>query len=156
MEANKTSQKGSPAGNPPDGLSRERMASVCGTVVRYLETSKRYLSPDFCLWELAREVGISARVVSVSINRYMGRNFYEFINRIRIEEAKRLLREAADGDAKVNIAETGSKSGFSSRSIFFARFRDCEGMTPGKWMNIHRGGDTDRENLKQKVIIQHK
>jgi AraC-like DNA-binding protein len=148
-EEHKTSSKGNPSGNPPDGLSRERMASVCATVVRYLETSKRYLSPDFCLWELAREVGISPRVVSASINRYIGRNFHEFINRIRSEEAKRLLREAAAGDAKVNIAEIGAKSGFPSRSLFFARFKDCEEMTPGKWMNSHRSGDMDMENLKR-------
>ena len=66
----------------------------------------------------------------MSINRYLGQNFYQLINRIRVEEAKRILREAAESDTPVNITEIGAQSGFGSRTSFFMCFARYEGMSP--------------------------
>jgi hypothetical protein len=107
-EHNKTSRKDNPAGNTPDRWSSERMASACATVVRYPETDKRHLPSDFCLRELAGEPGISVKAASEYIHCCMERNFHGFIHRIRTGEAGRLLCEAAAGDAKVSIGETGT------------------------------------------------
>jgi AraC-like DNA-binding protein len=150
MEKREYLQQDTPDSSQSDVLSRERMESVCRTAIQYIETGKCYLSLNFCMWELVRETGISSKIISASINRYIGRNFYEFINRIHTEEAMLLLREVAAGGAKVNVDDIGARSGFTSRNVFFARFREYEGMTPGKWMSIHRSGDTDMENLKRK------
>lgn len=127
-----------PGGNhPPEALSREKMESICRTAIRYLETSRRYLSPDYCIWELARETKTSAKQLSASINRHLGQNFFRFINNLRIEEAKRILREAAEDDTPVNISEVGRKSGFNSRTSFYRCFTGYVKMTPGQYMALH-------------------
>ena len=47
-------------------------------------------------------VGLSPNVVSQAINECAGVNFFDFVNRYRVEEAKRLLEEAAKSDASDN------------------------------------------------------
>ena len=138
MESRHNNQTVASGNQPAETLSIEKMEAVCHTVVQYLETSKRYREPDCCLWQLARETGISSKIISLSINRYMKRNFFEFINRIRLEEAKTLLREAAQTGKKITVDEIGARSGFSSRSTFFLRFARYEGMTPKTYMKQHK------------------
>ena len=82
-------------------LSTRQMAEYCQRIVAYLETEKRYREPGYSLWELSRDTGISTKIISKSINGYMGRNFYDLINRMRIEEAKKMaerMNKTADAD----------------------------------------------------------
>ena len=77
----------------------------------------------------------------------MGRNFYDLINRMRIEEAKKMLREMAATNSRLMIEEVGVQSGFRSRSVFFTRFNGYEKMTPRKYMSMFekkREGDAER------------
>ena len=114
------------------------MAACCKRVVHYLKTEKRYTQPSYSLWELAHELDMTIQLISRSINKYMGQNFFQFINRMRVEEAKRLLRNAAKSEKKVSFEEIGTKSGFNSRSTFFSLFKKYEGITPGKYMMLNQ------------------
>lgn len=115
-------------------VTKETMAACCKRVVNYLKTEKRYTQPSYSLWELARESGMTTKLISASINAYMGQDFFELLNRMRIEEAKCLLRAAAKSAEKVSVDEIGTKSGFNSRSTFFSCFKKYAGMTSGKYM----------------------
>ena len=128
-------------------LSTRQMAEYCQRIVAYLETEKRYREPGYSLWELSRDTGISTKIISKSINGYMGRNFYDLINRMRIEEAKKMLREMAVTNSRLMIEEVGVQCGFRSRSVFFTRFNGYEKMTPRKYMSMFekkREGDAER------------
>ena len=118
-------------------VPKEKMAACCKHVVHYLKTEKRYTQPSYSLWELAHESRMTTKLISASINTYMGQDFYELIGRMRVEEAKRLLREAAKSDEKVSLEEIRARSGFNSRSTFFSRFKEYEGITPGKYMILN-------------------
>lgn len=118
-------------------VTKEKMAACCKRVVHYLKTEKRYTQPAYSLWELARESGMTTKLISASINAYMGQDFFELLNRMRVEEAKRLLRAAAKSAEKVSVDQIGAESGFNSRSTFFACFRTYTGMTPGKYMILN-------------------
>lgn len=115
-------------------ITKEMMVACCKRVVHYLQTEKRYTQPSYSLWELAHESGMTTKLISASINAYMGQDFYELMGRMRVEEAKRLLRAAAKAAEKVSVDEIGTASGFNSRSTFFACFKKYAGMTPGKYM----------------------
>lgn len=118
-------------------VTTERMAACCKRIVHYLKTEKRYTQPAYSLWELAHESGMTVRLISRSINRYMGQDFFELINRMRVDEAKRLLRKASKSGKKVSIEKVGMQSGFNSRSAFFSIFKKYEGITPGKYMMLN-------------------
>jgi AraC-like DNA-binding protein len=52
---------------------------------------------------------------------------------MRVEEAKRLLRESQ----KYTIDSVHPQCGFSSRTTFFFVFRKVEGITPNQWIKIN-------------------
>ena len=121
-----------------DTCDKDRMESCCRRIVSFMETERRYLRTNYSIWELSRDVGIFAKFISHSINSYMQRNFFELLNRMRVEEAKRILRMAAESGEKPKMERVARGRGFNSRSSFFTRFNDYEGITPVKFMNLFK------------------
>lgn len=115
-----------------DAMPLDEMKAVCENASAYLSESKAYLRPDITLSAFAKEAGISSRVLSRSINGYMKVNFFEFINRMRVEEAKRLLPELETKG--YNIDSIYEECGFRSRSTFFFVFKKMEGVSPAVWL----------------------
>ena len=118
-------------------MTEEEMKDVCTCASRYLKESKAYLRPDISLAIFAKEAEIPQRVLSRAINGYMQINFFDFINRQRVEEAKRqLLTLEISG---YSIDSIYSECGFRSRSSFFMVFKKIEGETPASWLEKERG-----------------
>lgn len=66
-----------------------------------------------------------------------GMNLREFINQIRIEEAKRLLLTT-----NLSVSEVAGLSGYENISYFSTVFRKYTGMSPIDWRNLEiSGGD---------------
>lgn len=118
-------------------MTRQQMEECCRHIIEFLEREKSFCRPDYSIWELKRDLGISIKAISTSINGYMGRNFFELLNRMRIEESKRIMRLLAESGGKAKMDDISRKSGFKSRSVFFARFSEYEGITPRKYMNLY-------------------
>lgn len=108
------------------------MQEVCDQALKYMQETKAYLHPDISLALFAKEIKIPQRTLSRAINGYLGYNFFEFINRMRIEEAKRLLLELDVKD--YNIDSVYSDCGFRSRSTFFLVFKKMTGKSPVAWL----------------------
>ena len=80
--------------------------------------------------DLAAMAGTNRTYVSNAINQQLGLSFSEYINRLRIEEAKRLIRES---DGKMVMAAVAEESGFAGEATFYRHFRQLEGKTPMEW-----------------------
>ncbi len=113
-------------------IDDRQMTEICERASRYLEESKAYLRPDISLAIFAKEINTPQRTLSRSINRCMGCNFFEFINRMRVEEAKRLLLQLDVKD--YNIDSIYTNCGFRSRSTFFLVFKKMTGKSPIAWL----------------------
>ncbi len=113
-------------------MSDGQMKEICDTASRYMEESKAYLRPDISLALFAKEVNIPQRSLSRAINGLMGCNFFEFVNRMRIEEAKRRLRAFNTSDYSIDSIYT--ECGFRSRSTFYMVFKKITGKTPAAWL----------------------
>ncbi|MGI9545456.1 MAG: helix-turn-helix domain-containing protein [Cyclobacteriaceae bacterium] len=94
----------------------------------HLEKVKSYLNPELTINQLADQLEVPARQLSTLINSELGQTFFDLINRYRIEEAKRQLRET--GDQKLTILEVMYKVGFNSKSSFNTAFKKYTGTTP--------------------------
>jgi AraC-like DNA-binding protein len=71
--------------------------------------------------------------ISRLINDEFGVNFNEFVNKYRIEEAKKLLES---NESKLFTMEhIAEKSGFGSVNSFTRVFKEFEGITPGQFKN---------------------
>jgi AraC-like DNA-binding protein len=94
-----------------------------------MRSQKPYLMPDITLDVLADTLSISARDLSMIINRHFDNNFYEFINSYRIEEAKKLLRDHKDK----TVTDIYLEVGFNSKSVFNTFFKKIVGSTPTQY-----------------------
>jgi ligand-binding sensor domain-containing protein/AraC-like DNA-binding protein len=96
-----------------------------------MEEEKPFLDPSLQLPELAGKLGLSVHQLSQVINDGFGRNFREFINSLRIEEAKRLLTDPRSREYK--LLTVAFESGFNSKATFNQVFRKLTGTTPSEY-----------------------
>lgn len=87
-----------------------------------------YRDPALSLGKLAEECGLSTHQASTAINACSGGNFYDWLNRHRVEEAKRLLQESDE-----TVANVCYRAGFNSKSTFNSAFRRHTGQTPSEF-----------------------
>jgi AraC-like DNA-binding protein len=93
-----------------------------------MQENKPYRDPELTLEQLATRLSLKPRVLSQVINEIIGQNFYNFINRYRIQEASRLLTNPKD--KKITILEVLYEVGFNSKSSFNTLFKKYMGLTP--------------------------
>lgn len=94
----------------------------------HMEQEKPYLQHSLTIDHLAEQVGMSTRLLSSIMNRHFNRNFFEFINQYRIEEAKRLLAQQG-----MNVLDILYAAGFNSKSTFNMLFKKSVGMPPSDY-----------------------
>lgn len=97
--------------------------------------NKAFLNPDITLDKLAESLSIPAKDLSMLINRHLGVNFYEFINKYRIDEAKQML--VADEHKNTTITDIYFSVGFNSKSVFYTFFKKFENTTPSQYKKQH-------------------
>jgi len=107
-------------------VSLEKISAIENVI----HSKKLYLDSNMNLKIFSEHVGLKPREVSNVINSHYGVNFFEFINRFRVEEAKRLLMIENSADSVLDILY---KSGFNSPSAFHRIFKRFEGVTPSTY-----------------------
>lgn len=112
-------------------MSPGQMKEICNKVMEYLAVSKAYTNPALSLTMLAQATGIHHKNISVAINRYLHKNFFDLINGMRVEKVKRRLLALNDN---YTIESVAADCGFRSRSTFFAAFKKATGKTPTQWV----------------------
>ncbi len=101
------------------------------TLLGYMESEKPYLNPSLSLGDLEEALSIPYRFLSQTINNSFNQNFYDFVNRYRIQEVKRLLKN--NEDDRQTIIEVAYEAGFNSKSAFNKAFKKQVGMTPKEY-----------------------
>ena len=90
---------------------------------------KGYCKNGVTIDDVANQIYTNRTYISSHINERCGCTFRDWINQLRIEEAKQLMTEHDD----MTIQEVALAIGFSSGSHFAQLFSDKEGVTPSKW-----------------------
>nr|WP_320144864.1 helix-turn-helix domain-containing protein [uncultured Cohaesibacter sp.] len=103
-------------------------AHVLAEFHRVLKERHLYRDPDLTLERLARRVGIPGRQISQAVNRRLGRNVSQEINRWRIREAQALLEQSDR-----SVTEIMFECGFQTKSNFNTTFRSVTGLSPSDW-----------------------
>ena len=104
-------------------------AAYRATLEAWLEKEKPYLNPDFQLTDLRQVLPLNRTYLSQLINAQYGCSFYQWVNDLRIKEAKRLMTEQPE----MTIEEVSKQCGFSYRRNFSRTFVEITGMTPSEW-----------------------
>lgn len=115
----------------PKRLSAEQVTSLSAQLSSLMEKDKLFLDNDLNLPTVAEKLGISIHEASFLINETAKDNFYNFINRYRVEEAKKLL--TSPKMAELNILGIAFASGFNSKTTFNTTFKKIAGISPSQY-----------------------
>lgn len=111
-----------------DGDGQERGEVAFSEIDNYIVKSQKFLDPQLSLESLSEELNKSTSSLSKLMNAHAGSNFTDYINKYRVEEAKKLL---GDPDfLAYTIVAIGLECGFNSKSTFYMAFKKFTGMTP--------------------------
>ena len=100
--------------------------------IRHLmEEQRLYTNVDLKVSDIAVLLGTNSRYVSDCIKASEGCTFSQFVNKYRLEHAKRRLRERPD----MKLSSIWAETGFASEQSFHRTFKQDTGLTPREWKN---------------------
>jgi len=97
----------------------------------YMKSSKSYLNPDLSLPQLAAELNISSHYLSQVINEQFNLNFFDFVNRYRVEAFKEKIKDPEFRN--YSLLGIAFECGFNSKSAFNRIFKQVTGLTPSQF-----------------------
>jgi len=121
------------------GLTEAAIHSLFAKLSHLMESEHLYRNADLNLDTLAHRLNASKHHVSQVINACTEDTFFDYVNRLRIEEANHLLAEHPRSD--FNIIEVAYAVGFNNKVSFNTAFKKVTGITPTEFR--HQNGRTD-------------
>ncbi len=100
----------------------------------FIKKSKKYLLPKYTLQNLSLDTELGSSTLSLIINNIAGKSFTDYLNEMRVEQAKSLLLDL--DYSNYTITSIGLESGFNSKSTFYTVFKKHTGYTPVEFKNI--------------------
>ena len=119
------------AAGPKETTPTEKSADL-ERILTYIDTEKPYVQVDFSLHDISLAVNIPRIRVSNCFNKELNTSFPAYRNKLRVAHAISLLRRGAH--LTTSIEGIAERSGFKSKSIFYAAFKEEYNMTPTEWM----------------------
>ncbi|MEQ9425930.1 MAG: helix-turn-helix domain-containing protein [Cyclobacteriaceae bacterium] len=116
------------AGKTHDKKDYSDMASK---LTEAMEKQHMYRHPELKLRTLEDELKITPKEISATLNHHFKKNFYEFVNSYRVNDAMRRL-ESAEFD-HLTIEAIAYQSGFNSKASFHRIFKEHIGIAPGSF-----------------------
>jgi AraC-like DNA-binding protein len=120
-----------------NAVTDAELLSINKKLIEIMEKERPYLDPDLTLPELAKRIDVSRNHLSNVINQVHKVNFYQFINRYRVEEVKRLMRDPENKHIK--LLSLAYDAGFNSKASFNRIFKQMTNMTPSEYYEKKKG-----------------
>lgn len=104
------------------GLSWEKLKSV-------VVSEKYYIRAEINIEDMAKYLKVGRTTLSGYINKEENMSFHTWINILRIEEAKQLIRNNRD----MSVMQIAEQIGYSESSHFSRQFKQITGESPSVW-----------------------
>ena len=116
---------------PVPGPEAQADAGLLARVVRALEQNELYKDPELTLDALARHLGLTPNVVSLTINAGLRQSFSDLVNGYRLAEVKRRL--LTPDARRLTVLALALEAGFNSKTTFNRVFKEKTGLTPKEY-----------------------
>lgn len=118
------------------GLNEEMANQIYMKLGALVQTDTLYKNEDLTLSELAKQLEVHPNHLSQVINEREGKNFYNFINSLRIKEFIKLASNPDNN--KYTLISLAYDCGFSTKSTFNKHFKIYTGKTPSDYFESDR------------------
>lgn len=96
-----------------------------------MQEKRPYLNPTLKLGQLAEISGIAENDLSQLFTQYYQANFYEFVNRYRLEYVENLMADTRY--RHLTLLALAEESGFNSKTTFYKAFKHKHDITPAQF-----------------------
>jgi AraC-like DNA-binding protein len=126
----------------------DQIGHIYQKIQNLFSSEKPFTDSDLSIAALAELLNTNQNYLSRAINEHSGMNFYHFLNKYRIGEARQLIEE--NGNYGLSLEQIMHKSGFRSRSVFIKAFKKFTGMTPGQFLKFSK---ENRKGLQRSMPV---
>ena len=116
-------------------IDSKRIEDVIARLLHLMDEERLFLDPDLTLNKLSLKLRIHYNHLSRIINERFSLSYNDFINKYRIEEARKKLTSPEEKES--TILDIAYSTGFYSKSVFNAAFKKFTGMTPTEYRKKH-------------------
>lgn len=113
------------------GLNQELAKNLAQRLEATVTSRQLYLDNELNLQKIALLLKVPEAHISQVLSEQIGQNFYEFINRKRIEQAKQLL--SSNDPSYDNILQLAFSVGFNNKTSFNTAFKRFTQVTPSQF-----------------------
>lgn len=113
------------------GLDNNQAKKYIDEILTFMDEEQPYLNADLSLSDLCELLSIPNNHMSQVINEKLEKNFFDFVNYYRVEEAKQWLSDPQR--SKATMLAIAFESGFKSKSTFNSAFKKHTGITPSQY-----------------------
>ncbi|MDQ0065226.1 helix-turn-helix domain-containing protein [Chryseobacterium lathyri] len=122
-------------------LSRDYISNTNNQLIELLKNKKIYIKEDLSMDDISNMIHVSKNHLSQCISEGLQTNFYDLINKYRIEE----FIEQINLNPNLQISELYYQCGFRSKATFYKYFKQQTGITPN---------DYRKKILEEKEVLQ--
>jgi AraC-like DNA-binding protein len=112
-----------------NSLAEEECKTLITAFERLIKSDNIHQREHASLGEIARQLGVPRRHLSLSINTVYGESYSKRMNRLRVAEAKKLMQ----ANPEKTITQIMYDAGFRTKSRFNSEFKSFEGQTPSQY-----------------------
>jgi len=109
-------------------LNEQSAAKIAEKIEVAMQQDKLYLDASLSLQKLAKHIRTSPNYISQTLSEALGANFFDYINKYRINEAKQQLKHSQD-----TVLAIAMNVGFNAKSSFYTAFKKETQQTPSQY-----------------------
>jgi AraC-like DNA-binding protein len=115
------------------GLHGEDLRKLVKAIEDLMDRKKLFLNPELSLAEVSEELVIPRHHLTQAMNTELGKNFYAYINELRVKKFMEMVVDAKYKD--YTFLAIAFECGFNSKSTFNAVFKRITGFTPSEYLH---------------------
>ena len=113
-------------------LTEQQLKNIHGELILLMKHEKLFLTPELTLSMVAELLNVHPNTVSEVINRAEQKNFFDFINTMRVEEFK--VRVVNPENQHYTLLSIAHDCGFNSKASFNRNFKNITGISPTEYL----------------------
>lgn len=117
-------------------LINQQTEALKNKLEHLMQTGKVYLDNELSLPQLAELMDATTHELSYVLNEGLGVNFFQYINKHRVEEAKQLM--LSNEYKHLNLLGIAYRAGFNSKTTFNTTFKKDTGLSPTEFIKQAR------------------
>lgn len=125
--------------SPPDlakyassALTDNQLKAIHSDLVQLMQQKELFLTPELTLNVVAEELKVHPNTLSQVINAVEQKNFFDYVNTLRIEAFKKRL--AHPDHQKYTLLSLAYECGFNSKTSFNRNFKKHTGKSPSEYL----------------------